>query len=115
VPPKVSNQLGLLFGRHADKRGEKNDVVLAEHIGQGGHVGGVEVPARAQVLVREEQLLRALVCRAAHVVVVELRVGQVVRGELNGRGPDPTKAMRDGARPGMYWTRSSYSSLIRLM
>ncbi|TVU47319.1 hypothetical protein EJB05_06914, partial [Eragrostis curvula] len=76
VPAKVRHHLGLFLGRHANKRGEEDHVVLAEHIGQCGDVGGVEGHACAQVLVRAEQLLRALVGGAAHVVVVELRVRQ---------------------------------------
>jgi hypothetical protein len=81
VPPKVRNHLGLLHGRHANEHGEEHNVVLAEHIGQGGNVSRVEVHARAQVPVRTEQLLRALVGGPAHAAVVELRVRQVVRGE----------------------------------
>ncbi|TVU47320.1 hypothetical protein EJB05_06915, partial [Eragrostis curvula] len=92
VPAKVRDHVGLLLGRHADKRGEEDHVVLAEHIGQCGDVGRVEGHARAQVLVRAEQLLCALVGGAAHVVVVELRVRQVARGEHQ-------RAERQRARP----------------
>ncbi|KAF7084056.1 hypothetical protein CFC21_087749 [Triticum aestivum] len=104
VRTQVGYHLGLLLGRHADKRGEEDHVVRAELLREVGDVRRVELHARAHaVLARAEQLPGALVGRAAQVVVVEVRIGQVVRGEDEGAerqraGADEGDARRRDAR-----------------